>query len=130
MRPYILTILILTSCTVPDKASLAVKKETRSLRRSHVTLTAHNTDKKTESQLKLRENNSFEYSSYTLGSQKSVFYAGTFTKTGDNLILTFHNNYKDSLWTGIAVIDTTTKQIILYSKYNHLNKIMTITKLK
>src|SRR5215831_788908 len=126
MRHILLAILLITSCTVPDKASLAVMKETKSLRRSPVTVTAHNKDKKTESQLKLRENNSFEYSSHTLGSQKSVFYAGTFTRTGDNLILTFHNNYKDSLWTGDAVIDTTTKQIILFSKYQHLNKIMTI----
>jgi len=121
---------MLTSCSVPDKASLEVRNETKNLRKSPVTLEAHNAEKKTDDHLKLRENSSFEYSSRIVGTQKSVYYAGTFTKSGDSLFLSFHKNYKDSLWTGLAVIDTAKRQITLISKNTDFNKQMTVTKLK
>jgi hypothetical protein len=126
MRLFLFSLFVLTSCTVPDKTSLKVMRETRKLRKSPVTLRAYKSGKVTYDKLELRMNNSFAYQSNVLGTQKCVFYAGTFTKNGDTLILNFHNNYKDSLWTGKAVIDTTKKEITLISTNTSFNKQMTI----
>ena len=75
-------------------------------------------------------NNSFAYQSNVLGTQKCVFYAGTFTKNKDTIVLEFQNNHKDSLWTGKAVIDTTKNEITLISTNTSYNKEMTIIKPK
>ena len=130
MRPFLFTLFILASCTVPDKASLNVMNETRKLRKSPVTLRAYKSGKVTLDKLELRKNNSFTYQSNVLGTQKCIFYAGTFTKNEDTLVLKFQNNYKDSLWTGKAVIDTTENEITLISTNTSYNKQMTIAKLK
>jgi hypothetical protein len=120
----------LASCTVPDKASLQVMNETRKLRKSPVIVKAYRSGKLTHDKLALRMNNSFSYESNVTGSQKSVFYAGTFTKNGDTLVLKFQDNHKDSLWTGKAVIDTTSNEITLLSTDPSYNKEMTIAKPK
>jgi hypothetical protein len=130
MRPFLFLLLALTSCTVPDKASLTVMNETRHLRKSPVTLKAYKSGKVTNDKLELRENNSFAYESYIVGTQKSVYYAGTFTRNQDTLVLNFQNNHKDSLWTGKAVIDSTKNEITLISNDASNNKQLTISKQK
>ncbi|HEV8505255.1 MAG TPA: hypothetical protein VGQ53_07650 [Chitinophagaceae bacterium] len=104
--------------------------ETRKLRKSPVTLSAYRSGKVTHDKLELRMNNSFSYQSNVLGTQKSVFYAGTFTKNEDTLFLKFQDDHKDSLWTGMAVIDTTKNEITLISTNPSYNKEMTIGKSK
>ena len=130
MRAFLFLLAVLTACTVPDKASLNVMRQTRKLRKSPVTLKAYKSGEVTHDKLELRKNNSFAFQSNILGTQKCVFYAGTFAKNGDTLLLSFHNNYKDSLWTGAAVIDTLNKEITLISKNPASDNKMTITKLK
>ncbi|HEV7423615.1 MAG TPA: hypothetical protein VGO21_00305 [Candidatus Paceibacterota bacterium] len=127
---FIFALICLASCTVPDKASLKVMNETRTFRKSPVTQTAYGTGKLTHDKLELRTNNSFSYESYIVGTQKAVFYAGTFTKNGDTLVFNFQNNHKDSLWTGQAVIDTAKNEIILISIDSSYNKEMTMIKPK
>jgi hypothetical protein len=80
----------------------------------------------TNDHLKLRANNSFTYSSNIRGSQKIVYYAGTFDQKGDTLLLNFHNNHKDSLWTGKAVIDKAANTITFLAKDATANKEMVI----
>jgi len=128
MRPLLLILLTLASCTVPDKASLKVLRETSKSRSSPVTLKAYKSGKKTEDQLELRENNSFIFRSRVAGSQKSVIYAGTFTKKNDTLFLSFQDNHKDSLWTGLAIVDTINKEITLLSKNEDYNIQLPIVK--
>lgn len=127
---FLFILFVLLSCSVPDKASLRVMRETRKLKKSPVTLKASYSGKMTDDHLELRRNNSFAYYSKVLGTQKYVYYAGTFTQSGDSLFLSFHNNYKDSLWTGIAVVDTTNKEITLLATNTYFNKRMNITKFK
>ena len=128
MKPLLLILLAFVSCTVPDKASLKVLRETRKSRSSPVTLKAYKSGKKTVDQLELRENNSFFYQSRIAGSQKSVIYAGTFTKKNDTLFLSFHDNHKDSLWTGLAIVDTINKEITLLTKNADYNIQLPIVK--
>jgi hypothetical protein len=128
MRAFLFLLLALASCTVPDKASLKVLRETRESRNSPVVLKAHKSGKETEDQLELRENNSFFYQSRVAGSQKSVIYAGTFTKKNDTLFLSFQDNHKDSLWTGEAIMDTITNEITFLSKNTNYNKQLPIVK--
>jgi len=128
MKPLLLILLTLASCTVPDKASLKVLRETSKSRSSPVTLKAYKSGKKTEDQLELRENNSFIFRSRVAGSQKSVIYAGTFTKKNDTLFLSFQDNHKDSLWTGLAIVDTINKEITLLSKNEDYNIQLPIVK--
>lgn len=130
MRYCLFALFILVSCSVPDKASLRVMRETRKLRKSPVILSADKTGEITYDKLELRENNSFTYRSQFLGKKKLLFYAGTFVKVGDTLFLNFHNNHKDDLWTGKAVIDKANNEITLISKDSSLDKQMIITKLK
>ena len=129
MRPFLFLLLVLISCTVPDKASLKVMRDTRKLRKSPVILNAYNSGNLTEDRFQLRENNSFSYYSRVLGRQKCEYYAGTFTKYKVTLFLSFHDNHKDSLWIGKATIDTIKKEITLILKNTYFNKQMTITKL-
>jgi hypothetical protein len=121
MRSFSFLLVILASCTVPDKASLEVMRETKSLQKSPIVLRATNHGKATDDKLELRENNSFKYQSHLLGTQKITIYAGTFNKIGDTLILHFHNGHKDSLWTGKAVIDRPANTITIFSKDTSFN---------
>ena len=130
MRPLLLILLALASCTVPDKASMKVLRETKKSRSSPVVFKAYKSGKETEDQLEIRENNSFLYQSRIVGSQKSAIYAGTFTKKNDTLFLSFHDNHKDSLWTGEAIVDTITKEITILSKNPDYNKQLHIVKQK
>ena len=130
MRLFFFLIIILASCTVPDKASLEVMRQTRKLKKSPVILRAYNYGKVTNDKLELRENNSFTYQSHVLGTQKIAFYAGTFDKIDDTLILNFHNGHMDSLWTGKAVVDRIANSIILISKDSSSNKQLMIDGIK
>ena len=116
--------IILASCTVPDKASLRVLRETKKAQKSPVILTATNHGNLTKDKLQLRANNSFTYSSNIRGTQKLVVYAGTYDQKGDTLLLKFHKNHKDSLWTGKAVLDKPANNITLLAKYAAANKEM------
>lgn len=130
MRSLLFSLVLWTSCTVPDKASLIVLKETRSLRKSPVTLKAKKNGELTNDELELRQNNSFEYRSIHRGTQKVIIYVGTFTRRGDSLSLAFHNNHKDNLWTGKALIDTANNEVTLFSHDPNLTKHLTIVKPK
>ena len=129
MRSLLFSLVLFASCTVPDKASLRVSRETRNLRKSPVTLIAQRVGDRTDDKLEFRQNNSFKYQSILRGTQKIVIYAGTFTKVGNSLSLVFYNNHKDNLWTGRALIDTANMEVTLFSfdpKYNkHLRIIKT-----
>jgi len=129
MRTLLFLLVLLTSCSVPDKASLRVSRETRKLKKSPVTLRAERKGGKTIDRLQLRRNNSFEYQSLVLGTQKIVIYAGTFTMVGDSLSLAFHNNHKDNSWTGKAFIDTANTEVTIVSLDPKFNRHLTIIKL-
>jgi hypothetical protein len=100
-------------------------RETRELKKSPAILKASNINNLTNDKLELRANNSFTYSSNIRGKQKIVIYAGTFDRKKDTLMLHFHNQHKDSLWTGIAVINEVSRQITFLSKYPSANLVMT-----
>jgi hypothetical protein len=126
MRSLLFSLFLFISCTVPDKASLTVSKETKNLRKSPVTLRAQRISELTSDKLEFRQNNSFEYQSILRGTQKTVIYAGTFTRDGDSLSLVFHNDHKDNSWTGKALIDTTRGQVIILSVDPQFNKHLVI----
>ena len=128
MRSLSILLIILLSCTVPDKASLTVMSETRKLQESPVILKAANQGNLTNDKLELRANNSFTYSSNVRGTQKIVIYVGTFDPKGDTLFLNFHNNHKDSLWTGMAVIDKAANTVTFLSKDVTSSKTMVINR--
>ncbi len=126
----LLGLVYLVSCTVPDKASLQVMNETRKQRKSPLMVKAYRSGKLTRDKLELRINNSFSYESNVTGTQKLVFYAGTFTKNGDTLALKFQDNYKDSLWTGNAIMDTANNKITILASNSAYNKEMIIVRSK
>jgi len=130
MRTLLFSLFLLVSCTVPDKASLSVLRETRNLRKSPITLKAQRNGEITYDRLELRANNSFKYQCIVRGTQKIVIYAGTFTRIGDSLFLVFHNNHKDKLWTGKAFIDTINTEVTIIALDPQLTKHLTIEKSK
>lgn len=130
MRSFSFLLVILASCTVPDKASLEVIRETKKLQKSPIVLSATTKGKVTDDKLELRENNSFRYQSHVLGTQKIAIYGGTFTKDGDTLVLHFQNDHKDSLWTNKVVIDKTASTITIISKDTSFNKQLTIRRIR
>ena len=123
MRFLKILLLTLFSCTAPDKASLRVSNETRSLNKAPVVLKAEAKVGPTYHRLEMRENNSFRYHTITPGTQRTVIYAGIFQRKGDSLTMNFHNNHKDSLWTGKAVFDKDGDRLTILSNTpsNHLH---------
>lgn len=130
MRTTFFLLIILASCTVPDKASLKVIRQTRKMQYSPPVLTASNRGKLTNDKWIIRENNSFSYESQTIGTQKIVIYAGLYKQTGDTLYLLFQNNHKDSAWTNKAVINRAAHTITILAKDPSLNKQLIIKAVK
>lgn len=130
MKKILFTFLIFSACTAPDKLSLKVLRETGKMRHSPIVYSAQNNDKKTNDKLDIRKNNSFLFQSQTIGSQKTVIYAGTFQQIGDTLFLSFQEHHKDPSWTGKAIINVEKNEITFLSNNNTNNKTLHLTNKK